>query len=35
VVASKDKGMPWIVEQLRTKYKVSTKVQKVLKENIA
>lgn len=35
VVASKDKGMPWIVEQLRTKYKVSTKVQKALKDNIA
>ena len=35
VVASKDKGMPWILEQLRTKYKVNTKVQKVLKDNIA
>lgn len=34
VVASKDKGMPYILEQLRTKYKVSTKVQKALKENI-
>lgn len=35
VVASKDKGMPWILEQLRTKYKVTTSVQKALKENIA
>lgn len=34
VVASKDKGMPYILEQLRTKYKVSTKVQKALKDNI-
>ena len=34
VVASKDKGMPYILEKLRTKYKVSTKVQKALKENI-
>ena len=34
VVASKDKGMPWILEQLRTKYKVTTSVQKALKENL-
>ena len=34
VVASKDKGMPFILEQLRTKYKVSTTVQKALKENL-
>ena len=34
VVASKDKGMPWILEQLRTKYKVTTSVQKALKDNL-
>jgi hypothetical protein len=34
VIEQKDKGLPWILEQLRTKYKVSTKVQKALKENL-
>lgn len=34
VIEQKDKGLPWILEQLRTKYKVSTKVQKALKDNI-
>ena len=35
VVANKDKGIDELLKQLRTKYKVSTKVQKALKENIA
>tara|TARA_B100001093_G_scaffold519724_2_gene610082 strand:+ start:368 stop:958 length:591 start_codon:yes stop_codon:yes gene_type:complete len=34
VVENKDKGWDYLVEQLRTKYKVSTPVQKALKENI-
>ncbi len=34
VIEQKDQGLPWILEQLRTKYKVSTKVQKALKENL-
>lgn len=34
VVANKAKGMPWILEQLRTKYKVATSVQKALKDNL-
>ena len=34
VVANKDKGIDELLKQLRTKYKVSTKVQKALKDNI-
>ena len=34
VVANKDKGIDELLKQLRTKYKVSTKVQKALKENL-
>jgi len=34
VVANKDQGFDALLKQLRTKYKVSTKVQKALKENI-
>ena len=34
VVANKDQGIDALLKQLRTKYKVSTKVQKALKENI-
>jgi hypothetical protein len=34
VVANKDKGMDELLNQLRTKYKVSTKVQKALKDNV-
>ena len=34
VIEQKEKGLPWILEQLRTKYKVSTKVQKALKDNL-
>jgi hypothetical protein len=34
VVANKDKGIDEMLKQLRTKYKVSTKVQKALKDNI-
>mgnify|MGYP002620342662 CR=1 FL=1 len=35
VVANKEMGIDELLKNLRTKYKVSTKVQKVLKENIA
>ena len=35
VVANKDQGIDALLKQLRTKYKVSTKVQKALKDNIA
>lgn len=34
VVANKDQGIDALLKQLRTKYKVSTKVQKALKDNI-
>ncbi len=34
VVANKDKGIDELLKQLRTKYKVSAKVQKALKDNI-
>jgi len=34
VVANKDKGIDELLKQLRTKYKVSAKVQKSLKDNI-
>ena len=34
VVANKDQGFDALLKQLRTKYKVSTKVQKALKDNI-
>lgn len=34
VVANKDKGIDELLKQLRTKYKVSTKVQKALKDNL-
>ena len=34
VVANKDKGIDELLKQLRAKYKVSTKVQKALKDNI-
>ena len=34
LVANKDKGIDELLKQLRTKYKVSTKVQKALKDNI-
>ena len=34
VVANKDQGIDALLKQLRTKYKVSTKVQKSLKDNI-
>ena len=34
VVANKDKGIDELLKQLRTKYKVSTTVQKALKDNI-
>ena len=35
VVANKELGIDELLKNLRTKYKVSTKVQKALKENIA
>jgi len=34
VVANKDKGIDELLKNLRTKYKVSTKVQKALKDNM-
>jgi hypothetical protein len=34
VVENKDKGFDNLLKQLRTKYKVSTPVQKALKDNL-
>ena len=35
LVANKELGIDELLKNLRTKYKVSTKVQKALKDNIA